>query len=93
METDTALHKAGDVVIRTEILEDYAGGRIDVYGTDNPWGEEIGLAVMRAEDWRRLSDFLSTLQTETMWTLGEILTEFYKTNPKIVWAKDVFPEK
>ena len=69
-----------------KITEHYSGGRIDVSGTDNYYGEEIGVPVMRSEDWNRLKEWLWDFKTETIWTLKQLVEEYEKTNPKIVWA-------
>ena len=67
--------------------DDWAGGRIDVYGTDNPYGEEIGVPIMKVYDWFRFSMWLWKFQTDTVWTLDELVTEYEKTNPAITWWK------
>ena len=67
--------------------DDWAGGRIDVYGTDNPYGEEIGVPIMKGYDWFRFSMWLWKFETDTVWTLKELTEEYEKTNPKITWFK------
>jgi hypothetical protein len=79
--------KKGDTVQFEEITTNFAGGRIDVYGTDEPYGYEIGLPSMRVEDFNNFSDWLKTYKTETVKTLDEIVTEYEKTNSKIRWSK------
>jgi len=67
----------------------WSAGRIDCRGTglDPMYGDEIGLRPMRTEDWRRLGDWLDDFTSETMLSLEELVTEYEKTNPKIVWIK------
>ena len=65
------------------------GGRIDVYGTDNPYGEEIALPIMHGCDWANFSDWLDNYETETVQTLDKILESYYNSgNDKIRWWKD-----
>ena len=68
-----------------EITEHYSGGRIDVMGTDELFGTEISLPVMKSDDWSRFSKWILSLETETVWTLKEIVDEYEKTHPKIAW--------
>jgi hypothetical protein len=63
----------------------WSAGRIDVYGTDYEYGDEIGLSPLHSDDWRRLSDWLDNFTTEKMWTLKQLVDEYEKTNPKILW--------
>ena len=63
----------------------WAAGRIDVYGGDEPYPDEIGLWTMHVEDWNRLSDWLDNFRTAEQWNLDQILEEYYKTNPEIRW--------
>lgn len=83
-------HKAGDVVTYDDITETWAGGRIDVYGTDNPYGEEIGLPIMHGKDYRRFSNWLDTVETTEIWTLKQLVEQYELTNPKIRWDKEEF---
>jgi hypothetical protein len=41
---------------------------------------------MRTEDWRRFGDWLDDFTSETMLSLEELVDEYEKTNPKIVWV-------
>lgn len=70
--------------------EVWCGGRIDVRGLDGDEyydGQfEIGLPVMRGEDWGRLTYWLRNLKTDDLWTFDHIIEAFEKENPKIVWA-------
>ena len=81
--------KKGDIFEFDEIIEHYSGGRIDVMGTDELFGTEISLPVMKSDDWSRFSHWILSLETETVWTLKEIVDEYEKTNPKITWAKEI----
>ena len=66
---------------------DWSGGRIDVFG-DGIEPTEIGLPVMKTEDWRRFTPWLDKFTTvERVWTLDEIVKEYETTNPKITWWK------
>lgn len=73
----------------TNITQNWMGGRIDVYGTDNPYGEEIALPIMHGCDWANFSDWLDNYETETVQTLDKILESYYNSgNDKIRWWKD-----
>ena len=74
-----------DVITLEEITQHWAGGRIDVMGTGELFGVEIGLPVMKSDDWSRFSQWIWSLKTETVWTLKEIVDEYEKTHPKITW--------
>lgn len=66
----------------------WAAGRIDIFGDDVD-ETEIGLPVMRSEDWFRFTHWLDKFTTvERIWTLDEIVKEYETTNPKIRWFKD-----
>lgn len=80
--------KKGDVFEYDEITEQYACGRIDVYGTGDHFPEEISLPLMKGSDWNRFSDWLDTMKTAEMWTLGQLVTEFEKTNDPISWWEE-----
>ena len=65
----------------------YAGGRIDIYGTDSLYGEEIGLPIMRADHWNSFSTWLDNYKTIEVKTFEAILEAYYKAgHPIIVWA-------
>ena len=66
---------------------DWAGGRIDIYGDeDSPYGNEIGLPVMKTSDWNRFSAWLDDIETPTILSLKELLHMYYNEgNPKITW--------
>lgn len=65
--------------------DQWSAGRIDIYGTNTPFGEELGVPPMHKEDWDRFSEWLRSFKTETSWSLFKLITEYQKTNPKILW--------
>lgn len=88
MESDSRFNdawRAGDVVEFEEVTESYSCGRIDVRGTGDRYGDEIGVPPMRSEDWNQFGFWLDTFETSTMWTLDELVAEYEKTNPSIRW--------
>lgn len=78
-------HEAGDIVTYEDTTEQWAGGRIDVYGTGYPYGDEIGLPIMHGEDYGRFSDWLESLETDDAWSLEQIVEAYQQDNPKIRW--------
>ena len=69
-----------------EITQHWSGGRIDIYGTESAFPEEIGLPVMLGKDWNRFSKWLDSYKTETVETLDQILESYYNDgNPTITW--------
>lgn len=86
--------KKGDVYEREDVIEQWAGGRIDIRGDGlGPYGDECGLPIMHGTSYRLFSDWLDDLRTDEVWTLDMIVNEYEKTNPKIVWADDYFKEE
>lgn len=81
-----------DQLVETvDIVQHWCGGRIDVRGEGlGPYGDEIGLPIMRGDSWRAFSDWLDTFETDDVWTLAQIVELYERKNPKIIWAKDVF---
>lgn len=74
-----------------EITTRYACGRIDIRdgskeGYDG-W-HEYGLAPMHIEDWKALSSWLETLETDDVWQY-EHLIEFFEKHygKKITWSE------
>lgn len=61
----------------------WSAGRIDIYGTESHYPEEISLPPMRSEDWNRFSNWLDEFSTETPWTFDELVSEYEKYYPKI----------
>ena len=77
--------KAGDQYESKEITTHYSCGRIDIMGTDDPHGDEIGVPPMRSEDWARFGDWLETFETDDVWTLEQLVELYERDNPKITW--------
>lgn len=73
----------------------WAAGRIDIFGDIITNGEylEIGLPMMDKHDWNNFTRWLEGdydskgFETETVWTLDQLVEEYEKTNPKITWWK------
>jgi hypothetical protein len=83
--------KKGDIYEIEEITQQWCGGRIDVRGEGlGPYGEELGLPIMRGDSYNLFSDWLDTFETDDVWTLAQLVELYERANPKIVWAKDVF---
>jgi hypothetical protein len=68
--------------------DDWSGGRIDVWGTDEPYGVEIGIPIMKSEDWHRFGNWLWNFETDTVWTLDELVKEYEKNHYNITWWKN-----
>jgi hypothetical protein len=78
--------KAGDTFEHDEVIQSYSCGRIDCRGEDlGPYGDEIGVGPMKAEDWHRFGKWLNTFETDFMWTLEELVELYERNNPKIQW--------
>ena len=81
--------KAGESFEYDKIIIEYAAGRIDCNGEGlGPFGDEIGLAPMLAEDWGRFSRWLDTFETDDVWNLKDIVELYERENPKITWAEE-----
>jgi hypothetical protein len=66
--------------------EHWAAGRIDIRGSHEG---EISLPMMLAEDWNRLSIWLSAYTTEQPATLDKILEDYYNDGYKqITWWRE-----
>jgi hypothetical protein len=52
------------------------------------YGEELDLPPMKSEDWHRFSEWLWNFETEDLWTLEQLVAEYEKTSPKIVWLRN-----
>ena len=87
LEEDSAFSglKAGDQYESQEITTHYSCGRIDVRGTDDPHGDEIGVPPMQSDDWARFGDWLETFETDAVWTLDQLVELYERDNPKITW--------
>ena len=62
----------------------WAGGRIDVSG-DVPEYTELGIDMMRGEDWRRFTYWLDDFVTPEIWTTEQLVQAYEFNNPKIRW--------
>lgn len=71
-----------------EITENWGGGRIDIYGTGDPYNQEIGLPIMRDEDYNKFSKWLSSIKTEKILSLDDLVNMYEQDNTKIVWWKE-----
>lgn len=80
--------KKGDTIEYEDITEYWYGGRIDIYGTGDPYGDEMGLPIMDGPSYKRFSEWLETFETETVWTLDQLVEEYEKSNPTIRWHKE-----
>jgi hypothetical protein len=82
--------KKGDVVEYDEIIEHYAGGRIDFWNpyVDSMYPDEMGVPLMRAEDWRSFGDWLDTYETDDVLTLEQLVYVYELKNPPIRWWKE-----
>jgi hypothetical protein len=79
--------KSGDVIEYDEITEHYAGGRIDFHNpyTDSMYSDEMGVPLMRAEDWSSFGNWLDNFETYDILNLEQLVNEYEKTNPPIRW--------
>jgi len=76
-----------------DFTESYSCGRIDIRGLDNEeyWDgqHEYGVAPMRTEDWNALGDWLDELETPSLCTYEELISNFEKDyNQLIRWQQD-----
>ena len=79
--------KAGESFEYNEITQSYSCGRIDCNGDGlGPFGEELSIPPMLAEDWGRFSKWLNTFETDAMWNFKDIIELYERANPKITWA-------
>jgi hypothetical protein len=87
LEKDSVISglKAGERFEIDEITTHYSCGRIDVRGTDDPYGDEIGVPPMQSEDWARFGNWLETFETDAVWTLDQLVELYERDNPKITW--------
>jgi len=69
--------------------EHWCAGRIDIRGnTESEHGDEIGLPMMLAEDWNRLSHWLNSYKTVDPVTLDVLLEAYYNDGyAEIRWWK------
>ncbi|NBP03823.1 MAG: hypothetical protein EBU90_27735 [Proteobacteria bacterium] len=95
LETDSRISnlKKGDIFEYDHIIERWCGGRIDVYGTDDPYGYELSLPIMREDSYRLFSNWLETFETDDVWTLNQLVEFYERTNPRIIWADEYFGDE
>lgn len=67
--------------------EGWSAGRIDIYGDGLDYPDEIALPPMKSDDWQSFGDWLETVETDTKWTLEQLVTEYEKTDKEIVWLR------
>lgn len=80
-------YSVGDTISYEKQTEMWSGGRIDVYGDVNT---ELSLPVMRHDCYYSFSLWLRTVKTNDVWTLDQLTKLYEYTNPKIIWASDIF---
>lgn len=90
LEKDSPItgRKQGDLVEYDEITEHWFGGRIDIYGTDDPYGDEMSLPIMDGPSYAGFSEWLGKFETEQVWSLEQLTQEYEKTHPKIRWHQE-----
>jgi len=73
-----------------EIITNYAGGRIDIYGVPGEkYPIEYGLPLMHGEDFNALSDFLDRLTGEQLIPYESLIMLFEaEYGKKIRWYKE-----
>jgi len=76
-------------IVHKPILEEYSAGRIDIYGTDNDYPEEMSLPTMASVHWHRFSHWLDNYKTEEVQNLDRLLSAYYADgNPTIKWWEE-----
>ena len=73
------------------ITQRWAAGRIDAYGTEDPYPQEISVPLMSGEDWVRFSEWIRGVRTDEVYTLEQLVEIFEQTNPKISWWREQEP--
>jgi hypothetical protein len=63
----------------------WAMGRIDVFGVRDSYNNEITVSPMHTSDWTSFGSWLIQFETDTVWTLEQLASEYEKTHPKILW--------
>ena len=66
----------------------WVGGRIYIYGDDEPYPDEINVPLINVYDWWNLSILLDELSTQYKFSWQEINSLYEKTNPKIRFFVD-----
>lgn len=75
-------------------LQQYAGGRIDVYGVSEDSYYEgktaLGLPIMKAQCFNSLSAFLQGFSSSELLSYDDLLALYYAAgNPQITYAPDI----
>ena len=86
-EPRTIQHPEGHDILIDHITQRWAGGRLDVYGTGEPYPDEISVPIMSEADWYSFSKWLETYQSEKVDTLEILVALYEKDNPAINWWK------
>lgn len=81
--------KKGDVFEREDITEQWAGGRIDIYG-GRGYPDEIGLPIMHGADYGNFSKWLEDIKSAKKLNLDQLVAMYEVENPKIRWAREHF---
>lgn len=85
--------KKGDTVSYEDITKHWYGGRIDIYGLpENEYyngKSEMALPIMDGPSWSAFSKWLESFTSEEVLSLDALVTEFEKSNDKIVWFEAV----
>ena len=69
---NTMFYSIGETYTTEGVTASYSAGRIDVRGIpDEPYGDEIGVPPMLSTDWRKLGDWLDTVQTMSVYRYCE----------------------
>lgn len=65
---------------------DWAGGRIDVYGNDDYYPDELGLPLMKANDFYEFGEWLRTVRTVGVLSLKDLEKRYTsETGKTITW--------
>lgn len=79
-----------------KITEQWHGGRIDIYGLpeDEYYAgkSEMSLPIMDSPSWEGFSRWLEDFETDSMWSLEQLVAEYEKNHNKIRWAKNNLKE-
>ena len=66
-------------------------GRIDIYGADDEYPDELALPMMHADDWYTFTMWLYNYTSKTVCTLDELVLEYEKSNTAIRWFDNKGP--
>jgi hypothetical protein len=65
---------------------DWAGGRIDVYGNDDYYPDELSLPIMKAKNYGPFSEWIRKVRTVEVLSLKELVERYEnETGDKIIW--------